>query len=47
MSGDGFPILKTCFLLLFFFFLHSVSLDSPGWPKTCDPPALASQVLGL
>jgi hypothetical protein len=20
---------------------------SPGWPKTCDPPASASQVLGL
>jgi hypothetical protein len=35
------------FKLFIFVFCHSVSLCSPGWLWTCDPPAFIFQVTGL
>jgi hypothetical protein len=41
------PLVITAFLSLFYFFKDKVSLWSPCWPWTLDPPLSASQVLGL
>jgi hypothetical protein len=40
-------LLLVCFLFCFILFLSRVSLCSPGWPGTHNPPASESKVLEL